>query len=148
MAATIGAINQKLDLALSKLQGIDDLKVTEYKRSWERKNRVNRKSPLCAQRNCWAKGNFQIPRGTVIDALEMGVNAGFAERYQNGEGTCYQARRPQPKDQFEIFRYPRSRGWIFCKIVALHTAGAREIRINQSRFSRRGKLYFPDVNAS
>ena len=53
MAATIGAINQKLGLvALSRLQEIDDLKVTESKRSTERKHRFKRKSLLRAQRNC------------------------------------------------------------------------------------------------
>ena len=36
----------------------------------------------------------------------------------------------------------------YARTIALHTAGAREIWIDQSRFSRREKLYFPNVNVS
>ena len=36
----------------------------------------------------------------------------------------------------------------YARTIALHTAGVREIWIDQSRFSRREKLYFPHVNAS
>ena len=105
MAATIGEINQMLDLALSRLQEIDDLKVTESKRSTERKHRFKRRSPLCAQTEMAELKEISKFHEGVIEALEIGVNAGFAERYQNGEGTCYHvfSRRPQPKDQFEFF---------------------------------------------
>ena len=44
--------------------------------------------------------------------------------------------------------YTKTYAKTYARTIALHAAGAREIWIDQSRFSRREKLYFPDVNVS
>ena len=55
LAATIEAINQKLDLALSRFQEIDDLK--ENLKDLQKENIDLKESLSSAQRNSRAKGN-------------------------------------------------------------------------------------------
>ena len=66
MAITIKVINQKLDLALSRFQEIDDLKVNLKDLQKLNKHRFKRQYLL------WTQRNSKFHKG-VIEALQIGV---------------------------------------------------------------------------
>ena len=73
MAAVKGAINKQLDLALSRFQEIDDLKVNLRDLQKLRKHPFKRRYLLCTQKIAEPKEISKFHEG-VIEALQIGVN--------------------------------------------------------------------------